>query len=64
MPKIFAPILAASLAVAATSFDAQAMPSSPATLAYQQNHGTLIGGRCPRGQYWSNIFQQCRSARR
>ncbi len=42
MPKKFALMLAAGLAIAVTSFDARAMPSSPAALVHQQNDVTLV----------------------
>ena len=41
MPAKLALMFAAGLAIAATSFDARAMPSSPAGLTRQQNDVTL-----------------------
>lgn len=58
MPKRLALMFAAGLAIAAT-FDARAMPSSPAGLTRQQNDVTLVQQGCGGRYHWSHRLKRC-----
>jgi hypothetical protein len=52
-------MFAAGLAITATSFDARAMPSSPAGLTRQQNDVTLVQQGCGGRYHWSHRLKRC-----
>jgi hypothetical protein len=59
MPKRLALMFAAGLAITATSFDARAMPSSPAGLTRQQNDVTLVQQGCGGRYHWNHRLKRC-----
>ena len=59
MPAKLALMFAAGLAIAATSFDARALPSSPAGLTYQQDDVTLVQQGCGGRYHWSRRWKRC-----
>lgn len=55
----FALVMAAGLAVAMVSGQAQATPMAPAKQVYQNPSVTLVADRCGRGWHWSVRWGRC-----
>jgi hypothetical protein len=51
--------LAGAFAIAMIAWEANAVPSMPAKLSYQNNDVTMIAQGCGRGWHWSARWRRC-----